>query len=606
MVTSTDPMHATRRFAQDRSVGQKLAIGFSAAGAVVALVVAATLWSIDRADQANSLQHHASLGRELATQLQYTASDMRAEQLAYVAGKGAGRDQFEAAAGRFEKALDNLRTHAATPAQSALVTKIATGYQTFLAIDQLILDELQAGNPETAGNLTLGAEQIGFTLMAADAATFSRESTLFETSARHAFDDTVEHLRTAAISLGLFALTLVAGASWLITHLIRRPLLELECSAELAAAGDLSATTDISGEDETGKLATAFNFMLHELRSREETLVNEHNRQAAARRVEKAFDLAVNEDQVFDVVSRALATDEPGRRSELILASGPKGAMVSVTGRDNDSSVAGCGVDSLQACPAINSGKQMDFESATDIDACHFLRGREGGPCSATCVPVGFSGKHVGVLHTTGPDGQATPANVTELLVSVGTGAGSRIGELRSTADIKLQATTDPLTGLFNRRAFENRVRRLHVDGDSFTLVMADLDHFKLLNDTYGHDAGDRALTAFAEVVRSTVRSTDVVCRWGGEEFTFALVGASEEESGEMLDRIRLNLLGKLTSSGVAPFTVSFGYVDAGSCPSLEAAIRLADTALYEAKANGRNQAVRAREDDSGNPAPTT
>jgi len=135
---------------------------------------------------------------------------------------------------------------------------------------------------------------------------------------------------------------------------------------------------------------------------------------------------------------------------------------------------------------------------------------------------------------------------------------------------------------------------------------MADLDHFKLLNDTYGHDAGDRALAAFADVVRSTVRSTDVVCRWGGEEFTLALVGASEEESGEMLGRIRLNLMGKLSSSGIAPFTASFGYVDAGSCPSLEAAIRLADTALYEAKANGRNQAVRAKIDDDGGLARAT
>jgi len=604
MVTSASSDRTSRRFAQDRSVGQKLAIGFSAAGAVVALVVGATLWSIGRADDANSLQHQASIGRELATELQYAASDMRAEQLTYVAGNGVGRDRFEAASGRFEKTLDNLRTHATTPAQSALVLKIATGYQTFLSIDHLILDELQAGNLETADNLTLGAEQIGFTFMAEDAATFSEVSSLLESSASKAFSDTTDHLRTAAISLGLFALTLVAGASWLITHLIRRPMLELECSAERAAAGDLSAITDLAGEDETGKLATAFNFMLRELRTRETTLVEEHQRQAAARRLEKAFDLAASEDQVFDVVSRALETDDPGRRSEMIVASGTKGAMTPVAAGATSSSVAGCGVDSLQACPAISSGKQMSFESSTDIDACPYLRDREGGPCSATCLPVSFGGKQVGVLHTTGVDGQVTPPDVTELLVSIGTGAGARVGELRSSADIKLQATTDPLTGLFNRRAFESRVRRLHVNGDDFTLVMADLDHFKLLNDTFGHDAGDRALTAFSEVLLSTVRSTDVVCRWGGEEFTLALVGASEEEAGEMLDRIRLNLMGKLSSAGIAPFTVSFGYVDSGSCPSLEAAIRLADNALYEAKANGRNQAVRARADDHGAHSP--
>ena len=84
MVTSADPSPGSRRFAQDRSVGQKLAIGFAAAGAVVALVVAAMLWSIARADQANSLPQQASIGRDLATPLQYTASTMRAEQPAHL------------------------------------------------------------------------------------------------------------------------------------------------------------------------------------------------------------------------------------------------------------------------------------------------------------------------------------------------------------------------------------------------------------------------------------------------------------------------------------------------------------------------------------------
>lgn len=102
-----------------------------------------------------------------------------------------------------------------------------------------------------------------------------------------------------------------------------------------------------------------------------------------------------------------------------------------------------------------------------------------------------------------------------------------------------------PLTGLFNRHVFESRDRALHRDGQPFTLVTA----------------------AFAEVVFSTVRATDIVCRWGGEEFTLALVDASEEHAREMLDRIRVNL---------------------------EAAIHLADTALYAAKAGGRNMAVCA------------
>ena len=111
---------------------------------------------------------------------------------------------------------------------------------------------------------------------------------------------------------------------------------------------------------------------------------------------------------------------------------------------------------------------------------------------------------------------------------------------LRTMLRSHVQASTDGLSGLLNRRTLETRLRRLHRSGTPFSFVMADLDHFKRLNDTHGHEAGDRALRLFAEVASSTVRSNDLTSRWGGEEFAFVFVNASPEEAADAIDRSRV------------------------------------------------------------------
>ena len=95
--------------------------------------------------------------------------------------------------------------------------------------------------------------------------------------------------------------------------------------------------------------------------------------------------------------------------------------------------------------------------------------------------------------------------------------SGQRVGMLRATAQTQLQASTDPLTGLYNRRSMENSVRQLVQDQVPFAVSICDLDHFKALNDTYGHDTGDRALRVFSRTLRNTVRAGDLVSRHGGE-----------------------------------------------------------------------------------------
>jgi diguanylate cyclase (GGDEF)-like protein len=201
-------------------------------------------------------------------------------------------------------------------------------------------------------------------------------------------------------------------------------------------------------------------------------------------------------------------------------------------------------------------------------------------------------GLSVGVIHTTGQPHAALAESIVQDLGTLAKLAGTRIGLLRAMAETQLQAATDSLTGLMNRRAFEKRVSAIRQQATVLSVAMADLDHFKALNDTYGHDTGDRALRLFAQVLTESVRAQDLVCRHGGEEFVLALPGCTTESARRILDAIRGRLDAALTVAGLPRFTVSFGVVAAGYQEDLPALIGRSDSALFQAKRQGRDQVV--------------
>ena len=159
-------------------------------------------------------------------------------------------------------------------------------------------------------------------------------------------------------------------------------------------------------------------------------------------------------------------------------------------------------------------------------------------------------------------------------------------------AETQLQASTDTLTGLLNRRAFSERVAAVPAHLHPLAVGMADLDHFKTLNDTYGHDTGDRALRLFARVLTDALRTSDVASRYGGEEFALAFPDCSATDAARVLNGVRAQLDAAITVGGLPTFTVSFGVTETEVNEDFDAALRRADEALLHAKGDGRDRVV--------------
>jgi diguanylate cyclase (GGDEF)-like protein len=217
------------------------------------------------------------------------------------------------------------------------------------------------------------------------------------------------------------------------------------------------------------------------------------------------------------------------------------------------------------------------------------------------CIPMTAQGETLGVLHI-----QAKPGQLVEQLEAQSTPVAVRIAlalaNLRLRESLRMQSIRDPLTGLFNRRYMEETLEReLHRAArhkNPLGVLMIDIDNFKSFNDSFGHDVGDALLQELGAFLRANVRSEDVPCRYGGEEFIVILPEASLEDTRKRAVQLRQGLGGmKLQRRGqfIGPITVSqgvAGFPDHGA--SAGQILQAADAALYRAKRGGRDQVIVA------------
>jgi diguanylate cyclase (GGDEF)-like protein len=327
---------------------------------------------------------------------------------------------------------------------------------------------------------------------------------------------------------------------------------------------------------------------------REAAILADADRQEFEGRLHRALRSGDNEQDILDVLQRAMAMAAEELPFELLLADSSRAHLnVAVSGGPHGVG-PGCPVDSPFNCTAVKNGQTMLFDDPQALDACPKLRNRASGDCSAVCVPINIMGNAIGVLHATGMAGSTPLPGIVQGLETIASQAGSRLTLLRAMEQSQLQAATDPLTGLLNRRSFESRVATLLSSGRPLALALADLDNFKRLNDTFGHDTGDRSLRQFSRTLVETLRPLDIVARYGGEEFVIVLPDCDARSAVGVLETCRVALALAQADGSVPPFTASFGVVDTTQADDLNELLRLADGALFVAKGSGRDRIERA------------
>lgn len=213
-------------------------------------------------------------------------------------------------------------------------------------------------------------------------------------------------------------------------------------------------------------------------------------------------------------------------------------------------------------------------------------------------VPMFEPGKVMGMLHIEYPPELKCDRNAEELALIVAEHLSLSLSNLKLRETLHAQSVRDPLTGLFNRRYMEETLdREIHSairTNLPIGMVMLDIDHFKNLNDTYGHEAGDMVLVEIANIIRKNIRVSDVACRYGGEEFILILPNADMEIARQRAERMRAdvescNLVYHRQNMG--SITVSFGIAGFPEhAQTAESLLKKADEALYLAKKLGRNR----------------
>lgn len=246
-------------------------------------------------------------------------------------------------------------------------------------------------------------------------------------------------------------------------------------------------------------------------------------------------------------------------------------------------------------CWAIRKGQifyNQPSGSGNHLACAHERNGHMG-----CCIPLMAQGEIVGLftLHYQSENGNPPDES---LLTSICEHISLAISNIKLKAALKQQSIRDPLTGLNNRRLFEDALNRelarLTRTGKPLAVVMMDVDHFKRFNDTYGHEAGDIVLKEVAQSLAGLTRASDVVCRYGGEEFCMLLPEAGPQAALDKAELLRARICSlKVKQHGALldPVTMSFGIAVAPwHGDTIDQLVREADLAMYKAKSAGRNR----------------
>ena len=375
---------------------------------------------------------------------------------------------------------------------------------------------------------------------------------------------------------------------------------EYAAFAGQVAGGELSTRLPSSGGDELAGLADSLNAMVEELsvasHQRKAALAGDRAYRAAQDAFSDAMQAAETEREAHGVIKLHIERWVPDSQVVVLNRRSVTDELEASTPLPDGSPMRAALQDAEpRACLAVRLARTHD--SAAEPPPLLECELCGGAAPESTCVPLSVSGEVIGsvlveharLLH--GDEHRRIEDTVSQ--------AGPTLANLRNLALAEARAATDSLTGLPNRRAVQEALKRMIAQAGRTLAPMAvlvlDLDHFKQINDTYGHDRGDAVLAAVGDVLAGALRTSDFVGRNGGEEFVALLPDTGADGALEAAEKLRA-AIARVTLPGIdRAVTASVGaavYPHTAADP--ESLLRLADRALYAAKAAGRNRAAVA------------
>jgi diguanylate cyclase (GGDEF)-like protein/PAS domain S-box-containing protein len=250
-------------------------------------------------------------------------------------------------------------------------------------------------------------------------------------------------------------------------------------------------------------------------------------------------------------------------------------------------------------CLSLRGGQTQPLGEAQARKYCTHIG--EQLPATSFCLPLQIQGEVLGILHLQSKQEENSDESKRQLAYIIVEQMGMALSNLKLREALREQSIRDPLTGLYNRRYMEEALkqqvsrvtRQLHPLG----IIMIDIDHFKKFNDAYGHATGDTLLRDLAQVLQKRIRTEDIACRYGGEEFTLIMPDASLEAAQQRVEELRhevrsLRLQGTELDE---PITLSVGIaIHPQHGRTIENVLHAADSALYRAKKEGRDRVMIA------------
>jgi diguanylate cyclase (GGDEF)-like protein len=393
----------------------------------------------------------------------------------------------------------------------------------------------------------------------------------------------------AGILIGFFVLAFTFAV--LVSRSLQRQILAFLEAARRLGSGDFSAQVPTVGRDEFAALGGQFNLMAHQLQERDEDLRQERVRlESAMRRIGETFASNLDRDALLEIVVRTAVDGvaaQAGRASVRTDAAEPLRQVAAVG-------------DAQGLEEAVRAAEARVLETgdphSAEVEEAHAL----AYPCA-----VDGDSRVTGIVSVARP-GKPFSDSEMELFNYLAGQAAVSVENVGLHETVERQAVTDELTGLSNRRRFQetlsSEVARSQRFDQGLGLVMLDIDNFKAVNDTYGHQQGDLVLREVARVLKESSRAIDLPARYGGEELAVVLPGTDLEGAYDLAERVRegiealeFPLIGDDGASGSIRITASLGAAAMGDqIEDVRDLVAAADAALYRAKRAGKNQTVRA------------